>query len=173
MSKLAKKLGKSYGMVQEQVRIKTITIDIGSTKFDLKVRIPLKAEMEQMLEKISAPANERVEMVYQKLAKPVLDSIQEGGEDFVSALNSEKEMIRILDNDVILDGNSIRQVAQFNAIMEQRVEEYFHLLQSEIGEPIDETYEQIAAEFPEPVIKEIMQAIEGAIRPDYKNAKKN
>ena len=173
MSKLAKKLGKSYGMVQEQVRIKTITIDIGSTKFDLKVRIPLKAEMEQMLEKISAPANERVEMVYQKLAKPVLDSIQEGGEDFVSALNSEKEMIRILDNDVILDGNSIRQVAQFNAIMEQRVEEYFHLLQSEIGDPIDETYEQIAAEFPEPVIKEIMQAIEGAIRPDYKNAKKN
>ena len=160
-------------MVQEQVRIKTITIDIGSTKFDLKVRIPLKAEMEQMLEKISAPANERVEMVYQKLAKPVLDSIQEGGEDFVSALNSEKEMIRILDNDVILDGNSIRQVAQFNAIMEQRVEEYFHLLQSEIGDPIDETYEQIAAEFPEPVIKEIMQAIEGAIRPDYKNAKKN
>ena len=57
--------------------------------------------------------------------------------------------------------------------MEQRVEEYFHLLQSEIGDPIDETYEQIAAEFPEPVIKEIMQAIEGAIRPDYKNAKKN
>ena len=170
MSKLAKKLGKSYGMVQEQVRIKTITIDIGSTKFDLKVRIPLKAEMEQMLEKISAPANERVEMVYQKLAKPVLDSIQEGGEDFVSALNSEKEMIRILDNDVILDGNSIRQVAQFNAIMEQRVEEYFHLLQSEIGDPIDETYEQIAAEFPEPVIKEIMQAIEGAIRPEIGRA---
>jgi hypothetical protein len=173
MATLANKLGKSYGMVQDQVRLKTITIEIGTTKFDLKVRIPLKAEMETMLERISAPTDSRVETVYQRLAKPVLDSIKEGGEDFVSALNSEKEMIRILDNDVILDGNSIRQVAQFTAITEYRVEEYFHLLQSEVGEPIDETYEQIAAEFPEPVIKQIMDAIESAIRPDYKNAKKN
>ena len=173
MATLATKLGKSYGMVQDQVKLKTITIEIGTTKFDLKVRIPLKAEMETMLERLSAPAEERVEAVYQRLSKPVLDSIKEGGDDFVTALNSEKEMLRILDNDVILDGNSIRQVAQFNAIMETRVEEYFHLLQSEIGEPINETYEQIAAEFPEPVIKEIMESIEGAIRPDYKSAKKN
>jgi len=173
MSTLAKKLGKSYGMVQDQVRIKTITIEIGTTKFDLKVRIPLKAEMEAMLERISAPTEDRVEAVYQRLAKPVLDSIKEGGEDFISALNSEKEMVRILDNDVVLDGNSIRQVAQFTAITENRVEEYFHLLQSEVGDPIDETYEQIAAEFPEPIIKQIMDSIESAIRPDYKNAKKN
>ena len=173
MSTLAKKLGKSYGMVQDQVRIKTITIEIGTTKFDLKVRIPLKVEMEAMLERISAPTEDRVEAVYQRLAKPVLDSIKEGGEDFISALNSEKEMVRILDNDVVLDGNSIRQVAQFTAITENRVEEYFHLLQSEVGDPIDETYEQIAAEFPEPIIKQIMDSIESAIRPDYKNAKKN
>ena len=145
MSNLAKKLGKSYGMVQDQVRLKTITIDIGATKFDLKVRIPLKSEMEAMLERISAPSDEKV----------------------------EKEMIRVLDNDVVLDGNSIRQVAQFTAITENRVEEYFHLLQSEVGDPINETYEQIAADFPEPIIKQIIDAIEGAIRPDYKNAKKN
>ena len=173
MSNLAKKLGKSYGMVQDQVRLKTITIDIGATKFDLKVRIPLKSEMEAMLERISAPSDEKVEAIYQRMAKPVLDSIKEGGDDFVSALNSEKEMIRVLDNDVVLDGNSIRQVAQFTAITENRVEEYFHLLQSEVGDPINETYEQIAAEFPEPIIKQIIDAIEGAIRPDYKNAKKN
>jgi hypothetical protein len=173
MATLATKLGKSYGMVQDQVRIKTITIDVGSTKFDLKVRIPLKAEMEALLERVSAPSEARVDAIYKRLSKPVLDSIKEGGENFLSALNSEKEMLRILDNDVILDGNSIRQVAQFNAIMETRVEEYFHLLQSELGDSIDETYEQIAGEFPEPIIKQIVEAIEGAIRPDYKTAKKN
>ena len=173
MATLASKLGKSYGKVQDQVRIKTITIEIGNTKFDLKVRIPLKAEMEQMLERISLPSEDRVQKVYEKLSKPVLDSIKEGGDDFVNALNSEKEMVRITDNDVILDGNSIRQVAQFTAISENRVEEYFHLLQSEVGEPINETFDQIAEEFPEPVIKQIIEAIEGAIRPDYKNTKKN
>ena len=59
------------------------------------------------------------------------------------------------------------------AINEVQIEEYFHLLQSESGEPITETYEQISAEFPEQVIKEIVAQIDAAIRPDYKTAKKN
>jgi hypothetical protein len=46
-------------------------------------------------------------------------------------------------------------------------------LESETGDPIDETYEQISSEFPEQIIKEIVTAIDGAIRPDYKTAKKN
>jgi hypothetical protein len=74
---------------------------------------------------------------------------------------------------MIVDGNSVKQVATFNAMWETKVEEFFHLLQSENGEAIDETYEQISEEFPEPVIRQIVEDIESAIKPDYKTAKKN
>ena len=56
---------------------------------------------------------------------------------------------------------------------ETKVEEYFHLLQSETGEPVNESYEEIAEEFTEPVIRQIVEDIEAAIKPDYKTAKKN
>jgi len=59
------------------------------------------------------------------------------------------------------------------AIWETQVEEYFHLLQSETGEAINETFKDISEEFPEQVIREIVTEIDGAIRPDYKTAKKN
>jgi len=88
-------------------------------------------------------------------------------------LNADKQIITVLDDDMIVDGNSVKQVATFNAMWETKVEEFFHLLQSENGEAIDETYEQISEEFPEPVIRQIVEDIESAIKPDYKTAKKN
>jgi len=88
-------------------------------------------------------------------------------------LNSDKETIVIKDKDIEVNGTSVRQVATFTAIWESRVEEYFHLLQSENGEVITESFEEISAEFPDIAIKEILEAIEGAIKPDYKSAKKN
>lgn len=169
----ASKLGKSYESVKNQAKLKKITVELGDIKFDLKVRIPLKNEMEQLLEKIATPDEEKVDIIYSKLSKGVKEAIEEGGDEFLKAVNSEKEHIKITDNDIVVDGTSIRQVARMSAINESQVEEYFHLLQSENGEPITETYEQISAEFPEQVIKEIVAEIDAAIRPDYKTAKKN
>ena len=79
----------------------------------------------------------------------------------------------VTDDDVLVQGSSVRQVATFQAMWETKVQEYFHLLQSETGEPITETYDEIAEEFPEPVIKQMVEDIESAIKPDYKTAKKN
>lgn len=169
----ASKLGKSYEQVKDQAKIKKITIELGEVKFDLKVRIPLKQEMESLLDKIANPSEEKIEALYEKLSKGVKNAIDEGGADFLKAINDGKETIVMMDDDIIVDGTSIRQVARMTAINESQVEEYFHLLQSENGEPITESYEQIASEFPEQVIKEIVAQIDGAIRPDYKTAKKN
>ena len=169
----ASKLGKSYEQVKDQAKIKKITIELGEVKFDLKVRIPLKQEMESLLDKIANPSEENIEALYEKLSKGVKNAIDEGGADFLKAINDGKETIVMMDDDIIVDGTSIRQVARMTAINESQVEEYFHLLQSENGEPITESYEQIASEFPEQVIKEIVAQIDGAIRPDYKTAKKN
>lgn len=169
----ADKLGASYSQVRDQVKIKKIEVTVGSVAFNLRVRVPLKREMELMLERISYPNPELVEQVYARLSKPLRDSIAEGGDDFLEVLNADKQIITVAENDIIVDGNSVRQVATFNAMWETKVTEFFHLLQSESGEPIDETYEQISEEFPEPVIRQIVEDIESAIKPDYKTAKKN
>jgi hypothetical protein len=173
MTALSKKIGASYSAVKEQIKIKRITVDMGDVKFDLRVRVPLKKEMETMIDEIATPPKEAVDAVYDRLSAPVRKSIAEGGEEFIKAINAEKEMLVLLDDDLILDGNSVRQIATFTAIWENKVEKYFSLLQSEFDEPINESYEQIADEFPEPVIRQIIEEIERAIKPDYKSSKKN
>ena len=42
---LANKLGKSYEKNREKAKIKTISLEIGNAKFDLKVIVPFKKEM--------------------------------------------------------------------------------------------------------------------------------
>ena len=170
---LSSKLGKSYEQIKAQANIKSIVVDLGDVKFNLKVRVPLKKEVEEMTARMVSPGEEKINRIYEQFASPIRTTIQEGGEGFLEAINKDKQTIQVLDDDLIVDGKSIRQVANFAAIEETRVEEYFHLLVSETGEPINESYEEICAEFPDFAIKEILQAIEGAIRPDYKAVKKN
>jgi hypothetical protein len=170
---LANKLGKSYEQVKAVANIKTITVDLGDVKFNLRVRVPLKKEMEEMTARMISPSDERVQKVFDRFAAPIKKTIEEGGKDFLKAINEGKETIKISGDDLIIDGKSVRQVANFAAIEETRIEEYFHLLISENGEPITETYDEITAEFPEFAVKEILETIEQAIRPDYKTVKKN
>ena len=75
----ASKLGKSYESVKDQAKLKKITVELGDIKFDLKVRIPLKNEMEQLLEKIATPDEEKVDIIYSKLSKGVKEAIEEIG----------------------------------------------------------------------------------------------
>lgn len=170
---LATKLGKSFEAVKENIKTRTIHIDLEGVKFDLKVRVPLKKEIEEITQRIVAPPKEKVDAIFNNLAAPILKTLDEGGEGFEKALNAENNMITRTEDDLIVQGNSVRNIAQFSAIERQRVEEYFALLVSETGEAVNETYDQIVAEFPEFVVKEITQAIDSAIKPDYKTVKKN
>ena len=99
--------------------------------------------------------------------------IYAGGEEFLKAINKDKDFIIVKDNDIIVDGNSIRNVATLSVMWEIKVEQYFYLLVSETGEPITESFEEISKEFPEDVIKQIVNEIEKVIKPDYSSVKKN
>lgn len=165
---ISSKLGASFDQVKDQIKIKPITLTIGEATFTLRVRVPVKREMEQMVEAITNPPPETIEAAYKRLSQPILEAVKEGGEAIADA-----SKLQIMDNDLIMDGTSVRQVATFTAMWETKVQRYFGLLQSETDEPITETYDQIAEEFPESVIKQIIEEIETAVRPDYKSAKKN
>jgi hypothetical protein len=170
--KLSSKLGQTPE-TGKTLAIKKIKVSLGDVTLDLRVRIPLKKEIEDINAKIMIPNPEKVQAIYEKFSKPMLDTIKEGGDKFLEALNEKKQTIEVLTDDLIVDGTSLKQVASYQAIEETRIEEYFHLLVSEIDEPITETYDEIMAEFPEFVVREIMNEIQGAIHPDYSTAKKN
>lgn len=173
MGTLANKLGKSYEIVADQTKVKKVTVDLGEVKFDIRVRVPLKKEMEEITAKIVNPPQELVNKLYEKFAAPIRKTIEDGGKDFLDVINKNGKTIEVLDDDLIVDGKSVKQIANFAAIEETRVEAYFHLLVSETNEPVTETYEEITAEFPEFAVQEILKAIDQAIKPDYKTVKKN
>jgi hypothetical protein len=170
---ISKKLGKNIQQISDELPVRRITVDLGEVKFDLRVRVPLKKQMEEITARILSPNPEKVEEIYQRLASPMRQTLLDGGEDFVKALNEKSKTVVMTDDDLLVDGTSVRQIAQLQAMEELKVEEYFHLLLSETNEPVTETYEQIFAEFPEFVVKEIVDAIQGAISPDYRTTKKN
>ncbi len=170
---ISKKLGKALQQVSEELPIRKITVDLGEVKFALRVRVPLKKQMEEINARILTPNEAKIEALYQTLSAPMRKTLEESGEDFVKALNERNKTVQMTDDDLIIDGTSVRQIAQLQAMEQAKVEEYFHLLISETGEAITETFEQITEEFPEFVVKEIVEAIQGAIAPDYKATKKN
>jgi len=170
---VSKKLGKALQQVTEDLPVRKITIDLGEVKFDLRVRVPLKKQIEEINTRIINPPKEKADAIYEQLSGPMRQTMTEGGEDFVKALNENNKSIVMLDDDLIVDGTSVRQVAQLQAMEHQKVEEYFHLLVPEQGDAVDESYEQITEEFPEFVVTEIVNAIQAAISPDYKSVKKN
>jgi hypothetical protein len=170
---IATKLGKGYEDIRAQARFKTIVIQCNDVNFDLKVRIPVKREMESLIASITEPDEAKVEFIYLQLSAPLRKTLEEADKDFLEALNKDQEKIKVTDNDVVVDGTSVRHVAKMTAISQLQVEKYFGLLQSATGEPITESYDEIAEEFPEAVIKEIVAKIDEAIKPNYKESKKN
>lgn len=167
------KLGAQFATVREKLKFKTVNVKFEDAEFALKVRIPLKAEMEAITERIQNPSKDAIEAIYNQYAQPVLATIKEAGDGFIDALNETGKKMEVLDDDVVVDGTSVRQVAYVSAMWQAKVEEYFHLLQSDTGEPITESYEEITAEFPEQVIRLIVDEIDAALKPDYSAAKKN
>ena len=170
---IGNKLGSSYESIKNAIKQKTIKITFNDTECELKVRVPFKREMEEITARISTPKPKLVEAIYNKLAAPIKKTVSTAEEGFMEAVNAEGEKLRITDNDVIVDGTSVRQVANVSAIWQTQVEQYFSLLLTETGEPVNETFEQIAEEFPEYAIREIVAKIGDAIKPNYEETKKN
>lgn len=170
---IATKFGPAYEAIRAAARYKTIKVQLNDLEHELKVRVPVKREMEEMLKVISSPPQDRVDAMFESLAGSLKETIKSSDEKFLDALNAESEKIRITENDVFVNGQSVRQLAMMTVVWQEQVERYFSLLQSATGEPVTESFEQIAEEFPEAIIREIVTKIDRAIRPNYEETKKN
>lgn len=149
------KLGTAFGD-SKSLRIKHFTLG----DHDFKVRVPLSKELEDIQTRVSAVDSDKAEARYTKMAAPFLADPSISG-------------VEIKDDDVVVDGRSLRDLVKTVTIMENRIVEYIKLLVPVEGTLDDITYEEIEAEWPTQVQMELLEKISEAIQPGYKDARKN
>jgi len=160
MTKFSKAFGEKYQANKKNLL--TRTFELGGHVF--KVRIPLVAESEQIYEKVSKPNDETVDKIYQTITAPLQQFKDNQSEEF-----------KFTDNDILVDGRSMREAAKNKAITEARITEFFKLLVPELEDVTleDLIYKDIEEEFPLSVQMQIVEKIGETISPTYKEARGN
>lgn len=148
------RLGKALKLT-DAVRTKSFEIS-GHT---FKVKVPLNAELEALNKRIYDVPEDVIKARYDKMT---------------TALRAEKiEGIEITEDDVVVEGKSVKDTVLSVLHMERKITEYVKLLVPESGDFENLTYEDIEAEFPLQLQFELIEGIVNAIQPGYKDARKN
>lgn len=142
-----------------QQNIRTREFEMAGQK--LKVRVPLASEMEAITKAVDAAE-------WQEKYNEMAAGFKESG-------NFGETKIEITEDDVLVDGKSIKELAQQSAQMEERITQMIRLLvPSQDGFDMNTiTYKDIEEEFPFAVQIEVMKKIIEVIAPGYEEIRKN
>lgn len=160
MSAFAHALGKNFIKNKEAVR--TRTFELGGHTF--KVRVPLTVESDAVYQRLKNLDQEKIESYYKELSKDIVARKDEMPED---------SKVVFTDNDVIIDGRSMREAATNKYLTEARITEMFKFLVPE-QEGFDMgtiTYKDIDELFPLPIQMAVVEEISKAISFDYEKTK--
>jgi hypothetical protein len=160
MTKFANAFGEKYQANRKNLL--TRSFELGGHTF--KVRIPLVAESDAIYKKVSEPDADTVEKIYVDITAPLRQFESNPSDDF-----------KFTENDVLVDGRSMREAAKNKAITEARITEFFKLLVPVMeGATLNDlTYKDIEDEFPFSVQMQIVDKIGEVISPTYKEARGN
>ena len=154
MSKIASALGKKYE--ENRLSVLTRTFELGGHTF--KVRVPNVSEIEAIYNYANNPNQDEIEKIYQDY--------------LANRKDNEDETVEIKENDIIVNGNSMREAAKLKHLMRYRIVEYIKFLIPEIPNGFDGlTYEDVNEEFPLSIQINIIDKINEVISPDYKEIK--
>ena len=157
MSKLGSALGKKYE--ENKISILTRTFELGNHTF--KVRVPSVKEIEAVYEYFKNPNEELVEEIYQDLTKDLIKFKEEASDN-----------VEFKDNDIVVDGRSIREAAKNKATIQHRIVEYIKLLIPEDGQSLEGIeYKDVEEEFPLAIQLTLVDKINEVIAPDYKETR--
>ena len=157
---LAEAFGSSFLEKKDSIRIRTFVL--GGHTF--KVKVPLTVELEAMYQTIKTPDDEAVEKYYAQLSKPFVEDRE---------TYKDNDEVQYTDDDVIVQGRSMREAAKNKATSEKRITEMFKLLVPEQSD-FDMsaiTYDMIEELFPFSIQLEVMDNISKVVSPDYKEAR--
>ena len=160
MTKFSSAFGDKYQANRKNLLIRSF--ELGGHTF--KVRIPLILESDAIYKKVSDPAEETIEKIYQEITAQLRQFE-----------NNQTEEFQFTDNDILVDGRSMREAARNKAITEARITEFFKLLVPEMeGVTLEDlTYKDIEEEFPISVQMQIVEKIGEVISPTYREARGN
>jgi len=160
MTRLSTAFGEKYQANKKNLLIRSF--ELGGHTF--KVRIPLVAESDEIYKKVSEPDADTVEKIYVDITASLRKFEATQSDDF-----------KFTDDDVLVDGRSMREAAKNKAITEARITEFFKLLVPELeGASLEDlTYKDIEEEFPISVQMQIVEKIGEVISPTYKEARGN
>ena len=156
------KISERLKINNNEIRIRSF--EVGGQQ--LRVRIPLSVEAEEIHQRVSNPSKELIEDKYKLLTK----SLQENKE----AIQKESEGVVYTDNDIVVAGKSMREMAENQVKTETRIVETFKLLVPPGGESMDDlTYEDIEMDFPLQTQLNMVKKITEIISPTYEETQKN
>lgn len=160
MSKLASALGASYE--QKRREILTRKFELGGHTF--KVRIPLVSESDVIYKRIMEPDAARVDEIYKQMIEPLVKFKDQTSEEF-----------EFKDDDVLVQGRSLKEAAKIKAQTETRIVEYIKLLVPEMeGASLEDlTYADVENEWPLNVQLVLCEKIGEVISPGYKETRGN
>lgn len=161
------RLGAAFGANYEKMRREIITRKFELGGFVFRVRVPLVAETDAIYQRISEPDTQRVDDVYQTLVEPLLK--------YKDDQEAKDSGFTFLENDILVQGKSMREAAKNKVMTETRIVEYVRLLVPENPENTlaDITYADIEAEWPLNVQLALCEKIGEVISPTYKETKGN
>ena len=158
MNQFANALGKSFN--KDSLRIRSF--EMGGHTF--KVKVPLTAEYENMLEAVKIIDNDKVNQYYDELSKEFINNKSEF---------EKQEDVVFTDNDILLKGTSLRETAKNKAILENRILSLVKLIVPE-EEGFDMstiTYDMVEELFPFSIQIQLIEEISLVISPSYKSIK--
>jgi hypothetical protein len=160
MTKLATLLGSQYESKRKGLFIRQF--ELGGYTF--KVKVPTVAESDAIYERIQNPTDADIEEVYNEIAKPLEQFKDQASEEF-----------QFIENDILVNGRSLRETARLKLTTQNRITEFVKLLIPETdGDSLaDLTYKEIEEEFPMAVQIALLEKISEAISPSYKESRGN
>ena len=160
MTKLASLFGTQYETKRKGLFIRQF--ELGGHVF--KVKIPSVAESDAMYERIQNPPQEEIDAIYTTISTPL--------EQF---RDQETEEFKFTENDIVVNGRSLRETAKTKLITQIRITEFIKLIIPEnANDSLTElTYAEVEEEFPITVQIALMEKIAEAISPSYKESRGN
>lgn len=161
------KLGSAFGANYQQMRREILTRKFELGGFTFKVRVPLVAETDAMYQRIQEPNAAKVDAIFQELTEHLMK--------FKDDPEAQESGFEFTENDVLVQGKSLREAAKNKAMTEARIVEYVRLLVPENPENNldDISYSDIEAEWPLNVQLALCEKIGEVISPTYKETKGN
>lgn len=152
-------LSQAFGQTFDKDKLRIRSFELGGHTF--KVKVPLTSEFEAMTDRMKAADNALIEKYYNELTQEFKKNQSDIPEDLG---------IKFLDNDIVIQGRSMKEAAKNKALTELRIVEMFKLLiPNEQGFDMNTiTYDMIEEMFPFPIQMDIIEAISETVSPSYK-----